>query len=469
MIAINKKSSTPVYEQIYESIKNEIANNQRKANEKLPPIRLLAADLVVSNNTIKQAYSQLVAEGYVNNIPGSGYYVEKIDTSFFKKKNNPDTITPLQTNTYEKNNIQIKYNLEYGTINPLEFPVKNWKKAIDLALNYEAGTLFSKYGDRDGYDCLKQDIAEHLFVARGVKCSPDQIVIGPSTYVLITQVLILLKKYKSINTYAIENPGYDTIRETMSLLSNKVYDIPVTNTGISISALSKTDAKVTYVTPSHQFPLGVVMPIGKRQKLLQWAIDNNSYIIEDDYDSELRYSSQPIPSLQSIDQNERVIYLGTLSKAISPALRIGYLVLPKHLCNEFNELFNTFNTNIPELEQHALHYFFESGDLEKHLRKTGKLYKQKHDSLIKELKELLPKDFEIIGTGGGTHFILKNLNGRLTEENMTMLALKQGVKVYPTSRYYFGPQPNNKVMVGFASLSTEDISDVCQRLAVAYK
>ena len=239
-----------------------------------------------------------------------------------------------------------------------------------------------------------------------------------------------------------------------------VIPVSLESDGVNIYELIKTDAKIIYTTPSHQFPTGVIMPIKKRLQLLEWATKNDAYIIEDDYDSEFRYSGKPIPSMQSIDSNGRVVYLGTFSKSLSPALRISYIVLPEKITKVYADSFGSYASSAPWLEQKILENFINLGYLERHLRKVSLSYKRKHDTLVHAIEEVFREKVVIHGTNAGLHILLEFINS-FKEDEIIELAKNNDILVYPVSKYWINKKNynNNMILLGFSNLSEENIVD----------
>ena len=277
---------------------------------------------------------------------------------------------------------QYDYDCSQGLIDQKAFPITNWKRALQETLFQYENELFARE-DPQGEFVLREHISKYLYHARGVHSSPDQIIIGAGTQPLLWLLLQLLGSKKE---YGIENPGFHRITAMIQSSALPVHPIPLDDKGIHISALRESSANVAYVTPSHQFPLGMIMPLSRRLELLRWANDCGGYIIEDDYDGEFRYVGKPIPSLQGLDSNERVIYMGTFSKSFLPSLRMGYIVLPTHLLKIYTELEGKFKQTVSTIQQLAFATFIHNGDWERHLNRSRTLYKRKHTLLVKSIK-----------------------------------------------------------------------------------
>ncbi|KUF32565.1 MULTISPECIES: PLP-dependent aminotransferase family protein [Lysinibacillus] len=447
----NLHNEEPLYLQLYSYIKAEIQNGNILAQTKLPSQRSLAKHLQISRNTVDAAYQQLLAEGYVISKEREGLYVVELERGYFQTSSNhfePQLATPQ-----EQQLPSIKYNFNYGDINLKDFPYKIWRTLTLQSLNEEQAHLLL-YGDPQGELELRNYIASYLYEARGVQCQGDQIVIGAGLQFLMGIVCHLIGRNE---LFAMEDPGYYRVRYLFKDHGIKVKPIPLDEHGIHISQLRNSRVKAVYVTPSHQFPIGTVMPISRRLALLEWAKDENAYIIEDDYDGEFRYAGKPIPALQGLDSNDRVIYMGTFSKSLIPSIKLSYMVLPRELTLLFNNN-NYYVQTVSRLHQHTLQLFMESGHWERHLNKTRNGYKRRYEALLKSIHQILGDNVKIHGASSGLHILLEP-NNKMSEEELIETAKRVGVKVYPTSIFYANPSviQHAKVLLGFANLGVEEI------------
>ena len=478
MIMLNREGTEPLYEQVFAGLKEQIITGKWKEGERLPATRTLAAELAVSRNTIDQAYGQLCAEGYITGRRGSGYYINRLEDVL------PDGRTlPLSENSRTKTawlqeslsdilpyswQKHCRYNLEYGSIHTDDFPHSLWKKMLNRALLDAPDTIHTAYGNRDGIKELREELARYLIRSRGLNCTPEQIITGSSTQQLLQMASAMLQTACGVSCFAVENPGFQTVRRVLELQNSHVLPIPVEDDGISVDSLRKTSARAIYITPSHQFPSGAVMPVRKRLQLLQWAQETDSFILEDDYDSELRYGSMPIPALQGLCNNDTVLYFGTTSKAFAPTVRIAYMVLPNRLLSVYDALYADFKCTVPELYQYAFALFMKEGHWERHLRRVLTRNRRKHDLLVKLLEQHLGSDFDIKGKGGGLHLILE-AKGDISEQELLQQAFDADVGVYPVSCYYTVPPSGRaQIMLGFASLEAGQITDAVTRLQHAF-
>lgn len=457
---LNNENKEPLYMQIYKHIKDEILCGNIPSGSKLPSIRNLCKDLKVSKNTIEAAYEQLIAEGYVKSKNRSGLYVEKIENDF-------NTFKSFSSNYFKEKTLEtvyppVKYDFSSGQIDLSSFPYTQFRKTLTRCIDEYSKELLL-YGDHKGDYGLRYEITKYIHHSRGVRCSPEQILISSGTQESLNLLcLILLNLHSNI---AFENPSYVGAKDVFKHFNFNINPINLTEDGIDIDTLSKGNSKIVYVTPSHQYPYGMVMPISKRLKLLNWANENNGIIIEDDYDGEFRYKGKSIPSLQGLDETGRVVYLGSFSKSLMPSLRISYLVLPEFLLNIYEEKYRTYEQPVPRLMQKTLELFMKDGCWDKHLRKSKVLYKKKQEILISSLAKYLGDHINIIGADSGLHVLIQ-INTVLKEDELIDKALNAGIKVHPTLVNWINPPANllPVIFIGFAGIQIEHIPNAIKTL-----
>jgi GntR family transcriptional regulator/MocR family aminotransferase len=417
MYIIKQDSSTPLHIQLYEELKKDIIDNF-EVGHKLESIRKIASTYNLSKNTVESAYSQLYAEGYIESFPKKGYFVSDLNSDNLE-------VNTSQNNLVMKEKPKYKYDFKAVQLPKDSFPLKLWKrlysKAIDDTLD------FGSYPDGQGEIDLRIEIAKYLNHSRGANCHPDQIVItsgfGDSMVLLAKMIK---DRYKS---FAIEDPGYYIARSIFEDFNYSIARIGVDHNGLILNKLEKSDSKIVYITPSHQYPKGVTMPIANRQKLLEWANKVNGLIIEDDYDSELTYYNRPIPCLQGLDKDDRVVYLGTFAKAFSPALRVSYMLLPNHLLPIYEKQYDKNFCKVSLDTQKTLALFMKEGHFDKQLRKIRALNKKKHDLLKKLLKDRLGKTMKIEVQGAGLAIFI-NPTMQFDWDKFKKSCLEKSVKVY---------------------------------------
>ena len=456
MIVLDNDSINPLYMQIYEELKKEIISGDLEEGSKLMSTRNLAATLSVSRNTVESAYLQLCSEGYISSKAGSGFIVEKLDRAIISKLKKQDYEKNKNIGSKIKEDTNYKYNFQYGNLSSSDFPLRLWKKLSNKCLTSLTTEDIMAYNSNKGELDLQIEIMKYLNKSRGVYCNPEQIILSSGIGHSLSLLCQLLRS--DSNQIAMEDPGYDGAR---NIFNNNGYDvIPITleEDGINVQELESSTASIVYVTPSHQFPTGSVMPISKRLKLLDWAVRKNGVIIEDDYDSELRYNSRPIPSIQGIDNKESVVYIGTFSKSLSPSLRVGYIVLPESLARKYDRSFSKYHASISLFQQNIIQQFMHLGYWESHLRKICISNKRKHDILIHTINKLMGDKVIIHGKNAGLHILLEINNG-LREGELISKAKEYGVKVYPVSTFWIriDKYTNNMILLGFGGMSESEI------------
>jgi len=470
MLLLDKNSGNPLYMQIYSYYREQIATGKIKSGMMLPPIRSLASDLQVSRNTVENAYQQLSSEGYISSKMCSGFKVREIESDLYNKyirESHGANKTPLETAHEQGASKGRKYNFQYGRLSIADFPVHIWRKLVNQALLSENVDSIAAYNDRKGLQELRLEIMRYLFDSRGVVCRPDQIILCSGTLSCLNLVSELLMG--EVSAIAVEEPSYDSARTVFINHGFDIIPLGLQEDGVDMDALEKTSARLLYLTPSHQFPSGCVTKINKRLNLLDWADKNDAYIIEDDYDSELRYNSRPIPSMQSLDKKGRVIYLNTFSKAFAPGLRTSFIVLPQTLLERYHSVMSKYNCGVPWLEQAVLCEFMRQGFWKKHLRKVCLSNKKKHDILVETINGLMGEKIKIYGENGGLHILLEVKNG-LNEKELIEKACHAGVTVYPVSNYFSNPAnySDNMVLIGYSGLSEADIVEGLKLLNFAW-
>lgn len=461
-VTVDRTTGRPMYLQIYEYIVNEIKRGNLHCNDKLPSGRELAMDLNISRNTINMAYEQLEAEGYIEAYPKKGYYVRALDGLL------EVTVSGENEKEIEVASRKEEYKIDFSPfgIDARYAPYLRWQKLMKETMLDEGGALFQN-GDNQGESALRESIREYLHRARGVTCRENQIIIGAGTDYLLMLLTRLLPGKPRI---AMENPVYQQAYRVFRNFQYSIDPIGIDADGLDVQELQETEAQLVFVTPSHQFPLGVVMPINRRLQLLNWAYEQDGrYIIEDDYDSEFRYQGRPIPALQGLDTKGKVIYMGTFSKAIAPSIRIGYMVLPNDLCERYRKEAAFYATTVSRLEQEVVHRFIEEGYFERHMNRMRGIYKEKHDRLIQALSQWsLPIRWR--GDSAGLHLLIEFPESSGTEQQFVQRAEQQGIRVYALSDYYIQGEPEvPTLLLGYARLTEEEIVEGACLLEKAWK
>lgn len=452
---LDRQSKSPLYEQLYFHIKNEIICGRLLYQEKLPSKRKLAEYLQISQNTVETAYEQLTAEGYIEVKPRKGYFVMAYeDLEYVPERQNQVINMPKDTASF-------KYHFHPSHIDTSSFPFKQWRKLAKHVMD-EAKRDLLLLGDPHGEIELRNEISSYLYHARGVVCKPDQIIVGAGIEVLLQQLILLFDRDTK---YGVEDPGYHLLKSLLTNFPNQVFPLEVDEDGLRVEAVEDAELNVVYATPSHHFPYGTVLPINRRAQLLHWAMSApDRYIIEDDYDSEFRYSGKAIPSLQSMDQSGRVIYLGSFSKSLMPSIRISYMVLPNELLRRYEETLSYYHSTVSRLDQHILAEFMKSGDFERHLNRMRKIYRRKLE-IVTELLKPYAEQISVIGEKSGLHLVLVIDNG-LSEQQLVERAAEQKVKVYTLSDYTIVKNDRSPVTVvlGFAGIDEEALKPAVEIL-----
>lgn len=463
---LDEQGEQPLYLQLYSHIKQEIVSGRLAVKARIPSVRKFAELLSISTTPVEMAYNQLVAEGFIESKPKSGYYVQNLADSYVQLGHSQTSafeyqlgrsFPPRDTTIYSYDFHMSKNDFTY-------FPFKVWKKLFNQVVTEEQKELLF-YGNPQGEKGLREEIAKYLHQFRGVVCSPDQIVIGAGSHVLLTFLCLILRS--RITQIGIENPGYPLITTTFRQHGFEVVPIPLDEEGIHLKNLYQSGVRSVYVTPSHQFPRGMIMPISKRLQLLEWAKQVGGYIIEDDYDGEFRYDGNPVPSLQGLMPQSNVIYMGGFSKSLAPAIRISYMVLPETLLAVYHQLEYElmFEQSSSPLLQLTLELFMKGGHWEKHLRKMRKIYRKKHDVLIDSIQEFFGEQATIIGKGAGLHVLIR-VNSTLSERELSQIAKTEGIRISPaffTWERHVEQLPV-EFFVGFGGMDLPDIKQGIKRL-----
>ncbi len=407
-ISINKNSKTPLYIQLYDYIKNEIVNNNFKANYKLPSIREAASLLNISKTTIENTYNQLIVEGYIENIPKKGFFINEIGSYKYSKEFTP-------THNFEKT-IADEYIYKNNGVDSTSFNVNIWKKLYNKIITEEVTNIYTGGSVQGEYE-LRYEIAEFVNNLRGGKTNPEQVIVGAGIQYLLGILTGILKN--DYNCVSIETPGHKKAEYIFEEYMFKINHIPVNKDSLSIDSLYNSKSKLLYVSPSHQYPLGDVMPINKRLELLNWAYSVDGLIIEDDYDGIIRYDGMPIPCLQGLDNNDCVIYLGSFSKTLLPSLRISYMIIPKKLIDRYQKIKYKYTQSTSKIDQIVLSLFMKEGHITKHLRKIRRIYKKKNILITNYINQNYKDKVTIVNSDSGFHLVLEAYTNKLIEDMLT--------------------------------------------------
>jgi GntR family transcriptional regulator/MocR family aminotransferase len=463
----------PLSRQIYLWFRKAALTGTLSAGQRLPSSRELADQLRVSRTVVIMAYEQLLAEGFVVGRHGSGTYIaEGLGSRQGHQEERGNTRIALSSyGAYAASSIprinvprpqakRLRYDFSYRS-SPLEgFPLASWQRTLGRRAR-RAPTQAHEYGQAEGKLGLREAIASHLWRSRAVVCDPSQIVIvNGSQQAIDLAARVLLKPGDRV---VIENPHYQGAREIFRAVGASLFPVRVDQEGLVTDSLPQ-HARLAFVTPSHQFPTGAILPLARRLALLAWAGHAGAVIIEDDYDGEFRYEGQPVESMQGLDTEGRVIYVGTFSRTIFPALRLGYLIAPKSLVPAFTGAKWLADRHTSTLEQETLAEFITSGAYERYLRRARKANARRRDILLQSIDQYLGDRVTVTGHGSGAHIVLWP-RSRISEETAIARAAEQGVGIYGTSHYFYGRPRRTGLLLGYAHMKQEDVREGIRRLA----
>ena len=450
-----------IYEQIYDYIKTNIEQKHYVAHEKLPSKRSLAYELDISVNSVTTAYEQLLAEGYIYTIERKGYFVEEIvELKRFEKKRQalPDDLREKKVDRTEW------LSFSHIDVSSERFPFHQWLNCYEKVIEQHREQLGYLPPFQGPYE-VRESIAKLIAQTRGISCAPEQIVIGAGTQNLVQRLLQLRPLQTEI---AMENPGYQRFYSLMRRLDCSVSPIALDDKGLRVEQLEKTPAQVVFVTPSHQFPTGMIMPISRRNELLNWAAESNArYIVEDDYDSEYKYKTDYIPALQSLDERQQVIYIGTFSKSLLPSVRISYMVLPFNLLRLYKEQYCDHMLEVNVQSLYTLHYFIEDGHYQRYIRQMNEYYAEKRQKLIDLLQTYCKDNIDIKNYDAGLHFLAYFKTDK-TYEEIKHLANRAKLELYTLDRFFISDATDKDgrigVVLGFANLKKTNMKEAVQTL-----
>ncbi len=458
---LENNARIPLYEQLYLAIRQDIVDGVLQSHTKLPSKRQLAAHLEISVATVEAAYGQLVAEGYLLAAVKRGYFVQSVSV-------------PQQPVKQERAVVQTAeepcctYDLRTSAVDTDGFPFATWAKLMRATLSDYGGMLLQSTSPQ-GALALREEIQRYLYSFRGISVSIEQIVVGAGSEYLIGLLIQLLGRDK---VYALENPGYPKVAQTFRAGGAQVVPIPLDGEGMREDAMRQAAPDVVYLTPSHHFPLGMVMPVARRMAMLHWAAaEEQRYLIEDDYDSEFRYTSRPIATLKTLDHADRVIYLNTFAKSLAPSLRIGYMVLPMPLVQQLQERLGFYSSTVPSFEQYTLAKFMQTGAFERHISRSRNRYRLRRDALLAAIAASpLAKVAEVHGGDAGQHILVQVCNG-MDEQTLVTAAAAVGVCLTGLSRYFLHAEEQvtpATVLMGYAGMVAEQLQEAVACLERAW-
>lgn len=459
LILLDHASKEPLYMQLYHHFRTEIEQNKLREGNKIPSIRGLADSLSISKITVEKAYQQLLCEGYIKNGNRSRYSVNR-----FVESSWPDQVPPVAIPAESPVEVPVRYDLASGEMDMEGFDFVLWKRYINKAFMDQNRLM--RYGDLQGETELRSQIVGYIR-SRGVNCHHKQVIVGPGVQSLLNMLASILKPYH--DGIAFEEPGFKIGRQIWEDRGFRIIPVRLRREGIDTDELAGSSARLVYVTPSHQFPTGYIMPIGKRIRLLNWAGQTGATIIEDDYDSEFRYFGRPLPALKGLDTEGAVIYMGSFSKVIPPSIRISYMVLPDRLLEIYKKRASLYNQATSTVEQLALARYMADGHLERQIRRLRKLYNEKHALFRDNIRTMFGKRVEINETESGLHMVL-TVKSDLTPKELYDKALAKGCRIALLQDYYLGEAPvtPSQIILYFSKIPAAEMPTAIRLLKEAW-
>lgn len=448
------KGEEPLYQKLYQHIKDDILGGKLSSGEKLPSKRMLAKHLGLSTITVENAYDQLMGEGYVYALPKKGYYVANL-ADVGKVRPAAPADLQIQMPVVEQ---EWKFDFSSNRTEPENFPFSIWTKLIRETMSVKERELL-QVSECGGVLELRQAIAGHLSSFRGMTIDPNQIIIGAGTEYLYSLLIKLLGRDK---IYCVENPGYDKIPKIYESNGAKCVYAQMDTCGIVVNELRRQRAQVAHVSPTHHFPTGITMPANRRYELLAWANEEEGrYIIEDDYDSEFRLKGRPIPPLFSIDACEKVIYMNTFSKSLTSTIRISYMVLPEHLANAFYQRLSFYACTVSTFEQYTLAAFINQGYFEKHINRMRLHYGRMRGRILEMIeKTFVTGECRVLENDSGLHFVLE-LDTALSDQDVVRRLREQGIKMKALTDFHMvGKAPSrHQFILNYSNMDMDGLEE----------
>lgn len=453
--SMEERGAQPLYEYLYQCIRTDILNGTLQTGEKLPSKRALAEHLRISVITVENAYAQLMAEGYLYALPKRGFFVSRID----RAPSPPRRAVELPAGPADP---AWRLDLKTNRVDAARFPFSAWSRLTRQVLAQEGEALLRPM-PHQGLPELRQAIAEDLRDYRGLSVSPEQIIVGAGAeylYLLLAQLL------GRETVFAVEDPGYPKIAQVYGKYGAECRPVPLDTQGLNLAALRRSGATAAHISPSHHYPTGLITPIARRQELLRWAEEVGGVIIEDDYDSEFRFSGRPIPALQSIDTGGHVVYMNTFSQTIAPSMRVGFMVLPPALLERYRRELNFYSCTVPATEQAILARFLSRGQYEQHLSRMRNEYRTRRAAVLDAFrKSAFSSRIRITEHGAGLHFLMTLATDRPDAE-LRGSAESMGVRLGFLSEYAAIPNPafDHTLVVNYAGLSEQKLPEAIRLL-----
>lgn len=445
-----------LYEYVYKCIKNDILSGNIKPGEKLPSKRAFARNNGISTITIQNAYDQLISEGFIYAIEKRGYFVSEIK------------VTPtIQKESKVKYDIRIPEgkvfdcDLSENEMNPDNFPFSIWARITRQIISTQKDELMKKSPSAGLYK-LRVAIAEHLKSFRGMVVDPNQIIVGAGTEYLYSVLVQLMGKDK---IYAIENPGYKKLVSIYGQQGIKPVFAKIDAQGLSAKALNESGADIAHISPNHHFPTGITMPASRRYEILSWANEaTNRFVIEDDYDSEFRHNKKPLPTLFSMDSGEKVVYMNTFSKSLTPTIRVSYMILPVSLANKYYRELSFLSCTVSNFEQCILADFIDQGYFEKHINRMRLYYMRREKAVLDVIKKSsLGSKCKVIDNESGLHFLLE-LDTNEPDKDFTKKLNEKGIKLVALSDYFLTDEDitEHRFILNYSNVDLKVLPKACE-------
>ncbi len=476
LIGVDRKAGKPLYSQVYDAFRAAIVSRNLRPGERIPSTRSLASELRISRIPVLNAYAQLLAEGYFKSRVGSGTFVSSSLPDILTPSENQSAgsarVRPMPRPVAHRVSLIPRYERPtwmsgqgaFSVSQPAvdAFPFHVWSKLVARYWrNLHVSAL--QYGDPMGFRELREAVGAYLRAARLVRCEWQQImIVSGSQQALDISAKVLLEVGSPV---WVEEPGYWLTRHMLTAAGCRLVPVPVDKDGLDVAVGIERcrKARAAYVAPSHQYPLGATMSASRRLQLLEWAQSSGSWIVEDDYDSEFRYDSKPIASLQGLDHSSRVIYIGTFSKVLFPSLRVGYIVIPSDLVDHFVAVRHAMDVSPPHLYQAVLADFIKEGHFSRHIRRMRLVYGERRDVLVNCIRQELGSILQVHGAEAGLHLTVTLPKG-YRDRIISARAARQNLWLWPLSPSYLGATRRQGLILGFGGATVAEIPDAVRRL-----
>ncbi|HEY9790300.1 MAG TPA: PLP-dependent aminotransferase family protein [Candidatus Obscuribacterales bacterium] len=483
-ITLDHQSQLPLHHQVYEQVRALILTGRMGAGQRLPSTRLLAESLGIARATVTESYDRLLSEGYIHTVPCSGTFVsdhlpEQLLASPPVVNSHPTAMADtgleqisrygkyvLGSTVLKQPRSHEQINFGFGPPAMEQLPIEEWRRLINHHCKNREYTVFGYSFDFAGHKPLREAIASYLSRSRALRCDAEQVIIVSGSQQALDLVSRVLIDHNDL--VGVENPGYPAVRHTCAAQGARIVPLSVDNDGLIVSRLPEISErlKLVYVTPSHQYPTGTVMPLSRRLELLSWAAQNGTIVLEDDYNSEYRYEGRPLPALQGIDNAGCVFYTGTFSKVLFPAIRIGYLVVPHRFIQVMTAAKVLSDRQSAMLEQHVLTDFINEGHLERHVRKMRMIYERRRTVLLNALKLFFNENVSVIGQNAGMH-VLARFRLKFSDEEIIARAKDYGVGISSSRFTYLDGHESGEFLLGYADMHEDSIREGIIRLSRA--